>query len=290
MKTVAVVFLLFFWIGFLSAQMLVVNSDSSVGVFVPVQDTSISSINPETALCALNEYHLDLDQDSMYDVTFSLNCYMSGWMTDYSMTITPLNNFTIHLDTNYIEYFQYIDWDTGHIRDTTRKTSVVKKYFLGDTIYDTFLSTMQETTLLKYNWVFEPRYVGSDIDLFLGDTSYIAFTKDHGNLLSLYCVKIYIPYRGNLQIISAKTNDKAIGIHENLVASNYIYPNPVVDKINIRKGCAVIEIYSYQGELINKTILANAQTELDLSWLNSGFFIIRLHYAGYDVVNKFVKL
>jgi len=86
-----------------------------------------------------------------------------------------------------------------------------------------------------------------------------------------------------------------IGIDELLNNNNIsIYPNPVVDKINIIKQSTntknnLLSIYNMQGQLIIRRSIMQEKTEINLSELSKGVYILKLINSESTAVVKFVK-
>ncbi|MDA3944804.1 MAG: T9SS type A sorting domain-containing protein [Bacteroidetes bacterium] len=272
-------------IGHINAQYLVIDDSISGGDIIPFQDTLLSSIEPDWGYCNSINYFVDLNQDSVQDIDFYLECYMGGMGSYYKMYLTTLNDFSIHTDTSYFEHFQFIDF-VGQVQDTTRITSVVKKYQLGDTIYKNQCILSTQEKLLYYSLGNDPVCVFNNIDLFLEDTSYIVFEKSNGDL---YYLKIFIPYKSTLELIYAKTSDQTFGIDENDLLQNSIYPNPATELINFKKDFDLIEIYNIQGTLLIEKNESYTQNTIDISSLKSGFYIVILKKDSAKYLTKLIK-
>ena len=71
------------------------------------------------------------------------------------------------------------------------------------------------------------------------------------------------------------------------------FPNPVTDKVTIRigepQGLAEIRVFDLYGKLVQQQRSARQLTELDLSKLASGMYIIKVSQAGKDHMMKIVK-
>ena len=280
--------LMLIWNGLLSAQYLVINNSTSGGINIPFQDTLLSSLDPVWGYCTNLNYNVDLDNYSTNDVDFSLECYVGGMGSYYKMYISTLNNFSVHINTSFEEHFQYID--SLGIHDTTRNTAIIRKYFWADTIYANQNLESTGNYLLYQSYGYYPSCVYNNIDAFLGDTSYIAFTKNDGNTVSLYYLKIYVPSKYKLELISAKTNEQSGDINDNELLSNYIFPNPAKEGIRFKEGYDFVEIYTLQGTLVIKENLSNTQNLFDISQLNRGFYIVNLKKNETNFFNKLMKL
>ena len=181
MKRVTIILYLIFIIGQTNAQYLVVGNSNSGGNYISFQDTILYSIDLNWGNCSSFDYYFDLDQDSIPDIDFYLDCYFGGMGSFYKIFVTSFNDFSIHTDTCYIEHFQFLD-SLEQAQDTTRRRHVVRKYNLGDTIFNnqSFLST--EEIIMYYSNGWDPSCIYNNINLFLEDTSYIAFEKSNGDL------------------------------------------------------------------------------------------------------------
>lgn len=287
MKNISILTIVFLWSGLLIGQYLVIDSTNFGGISIPFQDTTISS--KEEGFCTTTVYYADLDQDTINDVKFFLECYMGGWGQNYYMSITPQNIFSVHIDTNYLENFQYVD-SNGTVQDSVRKRTVIKKYMWGDTIYANQLSSTNTIWLLRYIWGYINGVVYENIDLFLEDTSYIAFTKNNEQNSSIYYLKIYVPSKTRLKLISAKTDDPLSSIDEKISSPDLIFPNPVSEKIYFKGSYDIVEIFTLQGNLILSERVSNTQEFLDVSWMQSGYYIIKLKNENTEVITKIIKL
>jgi hypothetical protein len=83
------------------------------------------------------------------------------------------------------------------------------------------------------------------------------------------------------------------GIHElELIASVYLAPNPVTDKVNISAGETIqtISVYDNLGQVVLEQDVNNSQSQMDLSPLSGGVYFISLQFKeGSKVTKKVVK-
>jgi len=288
MKKLAFILLVLFWCSFLTGQNIVVNNTDLGGVNIPFQDTTIYTMSSETGMCTSKNVYFDLDQDTLPDIGLYLYCYLSGHISEFTMSLSVFNDFWIHQDTTYQEHAQYVENYSVH--DTVRTVSVVKRYHAGDTIFPNESTTKSTRYILNYSETYEPQCTWSNIDLFTGDTSYIAFSKDDGNTQSLYYIKIYMRGRSDIRLFWVKTNDHSIDMAENRFPSIPIFPNPVVDELHFRGGFNFVEIYSLQGLLVMKQKLTASQQAINVSNITKGLYIIRFRAKDTEVSSKFIKL
>jgi len=72
-----------------------------------------------------------------------------------------------------------------------------------------------------------------------------------------------------------------------------VFPNPVSDKVNIRiedlQGLAEIRVFDMYGKLQQQQRSANMLTQLDISKLASGMYIIKVMNGGKESTVKIVK-
>ena len=281
MKIITTVLFLMVLFGNTYAQFLVVDNSSSGGSNIPIQDTILSSIDPVWGSCTSINFDLDLDQDSIPDIVFYLECYMGGMGSYYEMSLTSFNDFSIHVDTSYIEHFQVLD-SVGQAQNTIRKTPVVRKYNFGDTIFNNQAFLATEEKLLDYSYGNYPSCVYNNINLFFEDTSYIVFEKSNSDL---YYLKIQVPNLSAVELIYAKTNGQIKDINENI-----IFPNPANEKIRFRIAFDLIQIYNTQGTLLIEKEMTNNRKKLDISYLKSGLYLVILKTDNNRYIEKFIKL
>ena len=82
-----------------------------------------------------------------------------------------------------------------------------------------------------------------------------------------------------------------MGINENLINnSTAIYPNPATDNITIETPQqSTIEISNIQGQLIKTLVASSIKTNIDVSALPSGVYVVQVKTEKGIVVRKFVK-
>lgn len=279
MKNTILLVLIMLWSGYILSQNLIINETNSGGTSVPFQDTLIYPPYNTSS----SDFYFDFDQDSIYDIKFNMNKYTGGSSWYSKISVFTYNNFFIHLDTNYQHhhYFYY----NGFYMDTVIKTTVVKKYALGDTIYSNVISSQGEEYFHNVEYLNGIGEYISKINLFYGDTSYIAFTKNHLDTLSIYYLKVHINSGDLLYLSSLKTNDLESSIEELEQFYNKIklYPNPttgrfLIDINNFEK----IEIYNTSGVLIKQT----TQKEINLEAYPKGIYFVKIYTSEHEINKK----
>ena len=195
MKRLYIIITLIFWSSCIAAQYIVIDSSDLSGTSIPFQDTVVSSYDNGCLYYPVN-YSLDLDQDQDDDIYFELHCYLGGMGGWKEISLSTQNNFFAHLDISYQE----------HLTDTTRTTTVIKKYNWNDTIFADQIASTNEYFLHHKSWGYWPEYtLFNNINLFENDTAYIAFTKNDGHN-SIYYIKVLVSGGTSLYLFFAKTN------------------------------------------------------------------------------------
>ena len=70
-----------------------------------------------------------------------------------------------------------------------------------------------------------------------------------------------------------------------------IYPNPVIDKLNIQfpGSPSQISLYSMDGKQLIARNTEDSQMEIDMTSFKSGIYILKVKQSGQEVTNKIVK-
>jgi len=204
----------------------------------------------------------------------------------YEMTLFALNNFFIHVDTTYSEHFQFLD-TSGIVNDSIRRSSVVKKYNSGDTIYNHQNILSSEEKLLYYSSGNYPPCIYNNINLFFQDTAYIVFENSTGDI---YYLKIFVSSKSSIHLFSAKSNVQGVGINEQKAQQNYIFPNPATEIIYLKQDFDMAEIYSIEGTLLVKENFLGFGDYMNISTLPKGIYLVRLTKNESTYLSKLVKL
>jgi len=72
-----------------------------------------------------------------------------------------------------------------------------------------------------------------------------------------------------------------------------LYPNPITDLITIhfdQPGTHEIRIYTSTGQEVHSEICTGNETQIDLSGLRKGLYMVRIDANGYAATRKMVKL
>ncbi|MCK9613368.1 MAG: T9SS type A sorting domain-containing protein [Bacteroidales bacterium] len=294
MKKITLLIFALCWIRGSYAQYLVIDNSSSGGYEIPFQDTVLHCYAQYPNASYVN-YYLDLDGDSINDIRFYLYDWFNVhlWSTSI-ISVSTFNNFYVHIDTSYIEYYQ--TFISGLVVDTFRKTTIIKKYNWGDTIHYSNENLLSHGAPLstRYYHYGPPGMLSQNIDAFWGDTSYIVFTKSQGKDFILYYLKIEVgsEYDNTLSLISAKTNIVPDEIPQTTIElpEDYIFPNPTKEVFYFKEGCDLIEIYSLQGTLVVKENLSITRNFFNVSQLRKGFYFVYLRKNETKFLTKLIKL
>jgi Secretion system C-terminal sorting domain len=255
--------------GQTNSSFLIIGNSSLGGYNVPFQDTAIFQ---SSSSCTAN-YAVDLNQDSIADVNFYLVRYLGGFYSYFQIFPTTFNDFSMHVDNNYVEHYQYLS-ATGGAIDTTRITSVIKKYSNGDTLYSTQSSLSTASTLLNYYRSSYPPCTYNNINLFAGDTANIAFEQNNGDL---YYIKIYSNSFGNVVLIEVKTNSVNFAPRANINIS----PNPASDhllvKIPEKLMGAPFTIYDSSGRIMKSGTLMQEEQVIEIWDLEKGMYVFKIN-------------
>ncbi len=82
------------------------------------------------------------------------------------------------------------------------------------------------------------------------------------------------------------------GINQNALNSMVImYPNPTKDNVNINSSVIIsrIEVMNLVGQVITAKDVNSFNTNIDLSMLNKGVYLVQMHTASGPIIKKLVK-
>ena len=113
------------------------------------------------------------------------------------------------------------------------------------------------------------------------------------NIVSIFIVNDSLAYAaGNLGVILKNSNLFYDGINENISSEQNIFlsPNPATDKLRIKNSelrIKNIEIYNVFGERVYKS--ESPKSEINISNLPSGIYVVRVNADKTQMTGKFVK-
>lgn len=266
----------------LFGQFLVIGDGEQGGVYLPFQDTIINA-----PFSGSVNYYLDLDQDLNNDIRFSFSNYWGGMSNEEGLFVETYGDFAVLVDTAYQEYYQ--DPNVQGL-DTVRTITVVQKYNLNDTVFDEHMSSYEIEYMHRYVNVYDPPHIYSNINLFEGDASFIAFTKETENESFLFYIKVQILNFSQFQLFYAKSNDNTLSIEEEKLITNNVYPNPTRGLLFTNNVFESAMIYNSQGSLVMEKQSSTSSKEIDITALPSGIYFLNLESREGDSRTKFLKL
>jgi hypothetical protein len=291
MKKTAFIFLTLLNSLHIFGQYLIIEDSIQGGSSITLQDTIID--NDPCWFGSPTTYPIDLDQDSTSDIIITAYCELGGQIDLKKLSISTLNDFNVHVDTNYIDS-SYYDWYDSTILIEILNRTVVKRYNPGDTVYPFQESTSSDTyvSYLFHTWDAGggPLVVHGNVNHFVGDTCYFALTKNNGQFVSIYYLKVSAGY-SNIHLFSAKSNDSLVSnINERKLLSDFIYPNPVKDNITFNRNFHYFEVYTLHGLLVLSGNIEKYQRTIDVSQIPRGYYFLKFHSENTKFVTKFIKL
>jgi hypothetical protein len=249
--------------------------DSLSGFNFPLDDTTLCSHNSNW-LCTTSDLSLDLNNDALIDITFSISCYEGGFGSSHAINVATFNEFKIHADTNYIEHYQYPATDGVH--DTIRKRTVFKKYTWGDIIPIAQSPLSDSLPILNTSTGNFPSCIYMNVDLLNHDTAYLAVeSADH----ALYYFKIAQQYSNYFTLFYVKSS---VPFWDKI----QLFPNPTSGVLQLDKSYKIVKIYNSFGSQVK--IMYDVFDSIDVSELAQGLYSISLTDDKKVIQTKFIKL
>ncbi len=134
---------------------------------------------------------------------------------------------------------------------------------------------------VQNEWVLEQ----IDLSEYLGETIKVRF-----QLISDAATTRDGFYFDNLKISMIDQSALSTGTLEKIGVK--VYPNPIKDKLTIEIPNVIdssIEIYSIKGQLLQQTFLSEASTKIDLKFLSTGIYILKIRTNQGVGTLKFIK-
>ena len=260
MKSVQLVIVLFFLSAVCLSQNLIINDNFLGGEHVPFHDTAISWYNYVD-----DSYFIDLDSDNVGDAEVFFSASVGGPYHYRGLEIVALNQFLVHTNSDYWASEEYLD-SNNQVQSHLVNYTVVQKYLSNDTIYYDKECRAQSTTILRKNYTDYGVSVNwVNVDYIIGDTCFIAFSKEVDGKISLYQLELEVS-ESVINLISVKTNDP-----EETEISN-VYPNPTSHSIFVNKGFHEVEVYSVTGQYVFAESSTQLNYVVDVSTLASGVY------------------
>ena len=134
------------------------------------------------------------------------------------------------------------------------------------------------------------------VDYPSGDTIIRLFQGANHEVFSLHIPKKVSSLEFDPNTWLIQKNTIKTGIADYHALSNFdIYPNPAKNVISIdlirssTGNNASVSIYDIRGELLLQQAIKNQRTDVDISFLPSGIYFIRLIWEGNTEVKRFIK-
>jgi hypothetical protein len=274
---------LFNYIPLNGQNFIVINEADNECFQIKFPDTIIQS--SYGCLTGQNEYYFDLDDDASFDIHFDLQSYMGGFGSYSWMWLNTLNDFSLIIDPYYQSVAEYID-SNYQVQSYLKTYTIAKKFSINDTIRLTEPHQSSRTILTNVCNGHEPQLQFDNAIPFVGDTTFIAFYKKSTNPISVYYLKLYMPSTYSIHIFYGKTNDEKFNFDYSDIN---VYPNPFSETITVKGSFDHFMVYSIDGTLVHSGNLYFINPSIDLSFLNKGFYILKLFEGNDSFVKKIVK-
>lgn len=92
-----------------------------------------------------------------------------------------------------------------------------------------------------------------------------------------------VPVSLNYNNVSVNENEFNVGV--------LAYPNPTTDQINLVSNQEIqfVEVYNMTGQMVKNLEVSNLETQIDLSVLKSGQYILRINFEGGQLEKNIIK-
>jgi hypothetical protein len=297
---------------------LISNTDYYVEVVTPngcfaSNNVSVNSavISYIPSICMVT---VDENQRNVIVINKEQNSYIDSFLI-YRESANQINHYDLIGKLPYSENAVFLDSETNAKVQSTKYKTAVKDVcgFVTEkgSEHKTVYLSISQGIGNNWNLSWEP-YIGVTISKYKilrgtsksnltqiasvdqSSTSYIDLTT----LNVYYQIEVLLPQACNgiqsNQYTSIRSNlvsnfDETIGIFNNSVPLEFLYPNPAFDKLFVRpdySANAIIVIYNLQGkQVLNRQITE----QIDISNLSKGLYIVKLIESGKVLVNKLVK-
>ena len=179
--------------------------------------------------------------------------------------------------------------------------------YLHDTLSPTLINSQVENYVSSIDSIlvnnnYRKRFwlsvLGSNVST---DSAYVALIEGEGSTFGLMSTKLFPPFEagGILNGFSDTVHYNhapaycgiTVGVQELLQAATIqIYPNPTTNIITIESlQKSTIEILNIQGQTIQQQLIQQGKTDIDISGLAKGVYLLRLNSNNMTEATKFVK-
>ena len=210
--------------------------------------------------------------------------------------------------SNYFNQFSgLIRQDIYHKRVYTYQSNVdTLLYDFNLSLHDTLLPTFLNNQISNYVCYIDSALIDNNYRKRFwlcsnGDSAYVALIEGVGSTFGLMIAKLFPPFEagGALNGFSDTVHCNyatafcgvSVGIQEvEQKETLKFYPNPSTNNLTVE--CvqkSIIEILNIQGQILMQKQIQQETTEIDISKLAKGVYILRLYSSDKSEVTRFVK-
>ncbi|NBU92210.1 MAG: T9SS C-terminal target domain-containing protein [Flavobacteriia bacterium] len=290
--------LIFIGISFLhisQIENIVINPSMVYMNVYDIEDTLISSYS--FSGCGSKSYKMDIDNNSVTDLTFGTTCYAGGMGGSRSIALAASDSCYFVKDTNVIDSIGSIS-PSGQIVYTPAIYSMVKKFELDDTISIENCIQQAPTQIVYYNYGNFPSLIlYNSLDSWISGEHYIGFRKRINQVNYLGWIKLSVPdYYTFIIKEYALVSECPLGFQfpvSFLDSPIKVYPNPVVDRLSIQwsyQENAELTVFNVLGSKVFETKLEKGLNSIDFSDLNPGLYAVQITSLDFRLQKQIVKL
>ena len=285
---------LFVWISFIhlsQIENIVINPSM---VYMNVYDIEDTLVSCNTFSISSKSYKMDIDNNSVTDLTFTTTWDANGWGGSRSIAMVASDSCYFVKDTNVIDTIGSIS-PSGQIVYNPAIYSMVKKFELNDTISVENCSQQAPTNIVYYNYGnFPSLIIYHSLDSWISGDHYIGFRKRINQVNYLGWIKLSVPdYYSFIIKEYALDSECPLGFLDSPISPIKVYPNPVVDKLSIQwsyQENAELKVYNVLGSKVFETKLENGLNSIDLKDLTHGLYSIHITSLDFSLQKQIVKL
>jgi hypothetical protein len=126
-----------------------------------------------------------------------------------------------------------------------------------------------------------------------GNSNDYTFSASSGSLTVIYAVGSSTAYGYHGGSRGATALSVSLGISENNLLSFEMYPNPVLDVLNIQLPTstekAEVSVFDYTGRLVSSKTISSNDTAIDVQKISKGIYMIRVAANNKIGVQRFIK-
>ena len=261
---------------------VIIDPSLNTNFVVDIEDTLVTAYTNFS--CGTKIYTMDLDRNSVVDLTITAFCYMNGWGIGQKISLSSSDSCTFSIDNSVIDTVNYID-SIGYLIYGPATFRMVRIYNMFDTLSINDCLTQNKTYIsnFEYGKYPYPSVVWNSLDNWISGDHYIGIRKKIKNINYLGWVKVEVLNYYEIIIKEYALNINLLNINQYKKPSVFLFPNPATDRLTI--DCAnnlnlKLQICNIIGDCVFQSDLTSGKNELDISHLSSGIYIIRL--TGVD--------